>query len=182
MKEATIGKDVVIGKTKDRGLGVFALRGFREGELIFHVDLTGLKKRTVKEISEDPTLDGDHSDYVGHGKYVIDHSPASYMNHSCEPNTYVKMKTIAVKDVFALRPTQKGEELTHDYTATSVDQFAGKGFWREECKCGSNNCRGILQGDLFKLPRNVQKKCYPNLPPSIKRKHSCLFLELQRND
>ncbi|MFQ5871684.1 MAG: SET domain-containing protein [Candidatus Geothermarchaeales archaeon] len=178
------GNHFVIKKAKNKGLGVFALRDFDEGEPIFHVDLTRLKKYSVKQISENPELDAvsDHADYVGHGRYVIDHSPASYMNHSCEPNTYVKMKTIAVKDIFARRLIRRGEELIHDYTATSVDQFAGKGFWKEECKCGSNNCRGILQGDFFKLPRSLQKKYYPNLPPSTKRKHRRRFNELWGKD
>ena len=54
------------------------------------------------------------------------------------------MKTIAIKDVYALRNIQKEGELTHDYTATSVGQFAGKGFCEQEFKCGSKNCRKIL--------------------------------------
>ena len=32
------------------------------------------------------------------------------------------METIAKYSVYALRDIDKGEELTHDYTATSVDQ------------------------------------------------------------
>jgi len=171
-------KDYIIKKTRDKGLGLFALRDFKRGEHIFHVDLTKLKKCTVKEIDGNPKLDGDHSDYVGHGKYVVNHSPASYMNHSCDPNCFVKMKTIAIKDVYTLRDIKKGEELTNDYTATSVDQFAGKGFWEEKCKCGSKNCRKILHGDLFKLPEDLQKEYYQNLPPSIKRKYKKQFAKL----
>ncbi|MFQ6128896.1 MAG: SET domain-containing protein [Thermoplasmata archaeon] len=175
-------KDFIIKKTKNRGLGVFTLRDFKRGEHIFHLDLTKLERYTVKEIDENPELHGDHADYVGHGKYVVDESPASYMNHSCEPNCYVKMKTIAIKDVYALRDIRKGEELTHDYTATSVDQVAGKGFWEEECKCGSKNCRKILHGDFFRLPKELQKKYYPNLPPSIKRKYKSRFARLRRQE
>ena len=165
----------IIKHTVDSGLGIFTSRDLKKGDHVFQVDLRGLKKYTVGEIDEDPGLDGDHADYVGHGKYVIDLSPASHMNHSCDPNCYVKMRTIAVKDVYALRDIRKGEELTHDYAATSVDQFAGKGFWEEECRCGSMNCRGILQGDMFKLPRKLQRAYYLNLPPSIKRKHRKRF-------
>jgi hypothetical protein len=177
-----IGSDVktfIIKQTSDRGLGVFASRGFEKAEHIFHVDLRRLKKYSANEIDENPRLEGDHADYVGHGGYAIDHSPASYMNHSCNPNCYVKMRTIAVKDVYALRDIAEGEELTHDYTATSVDQFAGKGFWQEECRCGSGNCRGIVQGDLFKLPRKLQRAYYRDLPPSIKRKHRHRFARLR---
>lgn len=171
-------KDYVIKKTKNKGLGVFALRDFKKGEHIFHEDLSRLKSYTLKGIEEHPELDGDHSDYVGHGRYVISHSQASYMNHSCDPNCYVKMRTIAVKDLYAMRNIKKGEELTHDYTATSVDQFAGKGFWEMKCECGSENCRGTVDGDFFKLPESLQKKYYPNLPPSIKKKYRDSFMKL----
>lgn len=173
-------KDFMIKETRSKSLGVFALRNFKKGEHIFHVDLTKLKRYTVREIDGNSELNGDHSDYVGRGKYVVNHSPVSYMNHSCDPNCYVKMKTIAIKDVYALRDISKGEELTHDYTATSVDQFAGKGFWEEECKCSSKNCRKILHGDLFKLPMELQQKYYPNLPSSIKRKYRKLFGKLKK--
>jgi len=171
-------EDYEIKKTRGKGLSVFAARDFREGEHIFQEDLTKLEKHTVAEIDAHPEWDGDHSDYVGHGKYAISHTPVSYMNHSCDPNCYVKMRTIAKKDIYAMRDIRKGEELTVDYTATSVDQFAGKGFWVMECKCGSENCRGKVDGDFFKLLESLQKKYYPNLPPSIKRKYRDRFRRL----
>jgi SET domain-containing protein len=96
-------KDHIIKQIGNKGFGVFALRNFKKGEHIFYVDLTKLKRYTVREIDENSDLNGDHSDYVGHGKYVVNHSPASYMNHSCDPNCYVKMRKIAIKDVYALR-------------------------------------------------------------------------------
>lgn len=174
-------KDHIIKKTKKKGLGVFTLRDIKKGEHIFHIDLTKLRRYTVKEIDEDPKLNGDHSDYVGHGKYVVDHSPGSYINHSCSPNCYVKMITIPVKDVYALRDIKKGEELTFDYTATSVDQFAGKGFWKDRCFCDSKNCRKIYDGDFFKMPKNWQRRYYSNLAPSIKRKYKNRFDKLLKD-
>lgn len=180
-----LGNDVktfIIKETSDRGLGVFASRDFRKADHIFRIDLRRLRTYSVNEIDENPGLEGEHADYVGHGRYVIDYSPVSYMNHSCNPNCFVKMRTIAVKDVHALRDIEEGEELTYDYTATSVDQFDGKGSWEEECRCASKNCRGILQGDLFKLPRKLQRAYYPNLPPSIKRKHRDLFTRLRSEE
>ncbi|NHK30343.1 MAG: SET domain-containing protein, partial [Asgard group archaeon] len=40
------------------------------------------------------------------------------MNHSCEPNCVIKMKTLKITDYFALRDIESGEELTHDYSLT----------------------------------------------------------------
>ena len=89
------------------------------------------------------------------------------------------MKTIAIKDVYALKDIEEGEELTHDYTLTSVDQFAGMGFWVVDCKCGSENCRGIITGDFFTLPKEIQLKFYRNLQPSIIRKYNNRFKKLE---
>jgi hypothetical protein len=161
---------------------VVATRDIRQGDHVFHVDLRSLKRYTLDELESEvrahPELDGDHANFVGHGKYVIEDTPASYMNHSCDPNRYFKMRSIPVYDVFALRDILKGEELTHDYTATSVDQFAGHGLWVLECRCGSENCRGKVVGDFFTLPEELQQKYYPHLPPSVKRKYRNRFQRL----
>lgn len=81
------------------------------------------------------------------------------------------MESIAIKNIYAERDLAKGEELTADYTLTSVDQFAGEGFWVLDCKCGSKNCRGQVTGDFFKLPIKIQRKYYMNLPPLILKKY-----------
>lgn len=178
-------ENFVIRKTEHKGLGLFATREFKEREHILKRDLTGLIDFPLEEIpilvKENPELEKflNHCDYVGRGKYVIDLSPPSYMNHSCDPNCYVKCRTIAVSDVYALKDINEGEELTFDVTATSTDQFGGKGFWKLECKCGSENCRGVVHGDFFKMPKTWQKKYFRNLPPSVKRKYEERFNKLR---
>ena len=165
-------------QTSQKGYGVFAERNIKAGECIFQVDLSQLKRYTLAEIDSNPDLDGDHSDYVGHGKYAIDDSLASYVNHSCDPNCYYKMHSIARKDMYALRDIHVGEELTHDYAATAVDQFAdaaGDTAWVLDCKCGSLNCRDKVKGDFFGLSQELQRRYYANLPPSVKRKYRHLF-------
>jgi SET domain-containing protein len=132
----------------------------------------------LDEIARNPKFNAsrDHLDYAGNGMYIIDFSPASYIIHSCSPNCYVKMKTIIIKDVYALRDIKKGEELTSDYTLTAVDQFAGEGFWVMDCECGSKNCRGKVTGDYFTLLNEIQRKYYGNLPPSIIKKFKDLLI------
>lgn len=77
--------DYILKETSKRGTGVFAARDIQQGEHLFHIDLNGLKKYTPEELERagaaDPALDGDHANYVGRGKYVIEYTPASYMNH-----------------------------------------------------------------------------------------------------
>lgn len=170
-----------IREAEGKGYGLFATRDIREGECILRIDLRRLPRFSPDALEAYVAahgLDGDHADYVGHGQYVLDDSPGSYMNHSCDPNCAYTMRSIAVKDVYALRDIGAGEELTHDYAATSVDQFAGRGFWELVCHCGSERCRGRVTGDFFELPLELQRRYYPHLPPSIRRKYRGRFRAL----
>ena len=171
-----------LAKIKDKGVGVFAARFIGKGALIFHKDLSNQPSHSRAQLDRiaalDPDLDGDRSDYVGHGKYAFDSSPSAYINHSCEPNCYIKMKSIVVKDVYAQRDIEKGEELTYDYAATAVDKFNGNGFWIMNCQCGSKYCRVEVTGDFLEMPETWQRKYYPFLAPSIKRKYRDKFRRL----
>ena len=175
----------ILKKTSDKGTGVFASRDIRKNELIFQVNLNKFTKYTPEQLEqavrENPELNGDHANYAGCGKYVIEETPAAYMNHSCDPNCYFKMKSISKYDVCALRDIKRGEELSHDYTACSVDQFDGKETWVLDCHCGSENCRGKVTGDFFKMPKQWQVKYYQYLPPSIRRKYRNKFKFRSKN-
>ena len=61
----------ILKATSGKGCRVFATRGIKQGEDIFHVDLNGLQKYTLAEleraVEENPELDGDHAYYVGRG-------------------------------------------------------------------------------------------------------------------
>ena len=59
-----------------------------------------------------------------------------YVNHSCQPNTYMRVCYSKV-EFWALRSIKKGEELTCDYGPTHHD---GK----LPCRCGAPNCKGFL--------------------------------------
>ena len=162
--------DVIIKDAGEKGKGLFANRDFKKGEIILFNDLTRIKKRyTLKEI-EESGIDSEHWEYVGRGKYVLDYSPASYVNHSCDPNAYVEFKTLCKRYLIALKPIRKGEEITKDYTLEAVDQTDKEG-WVLECKCGSRNCRRRVTGDFFKLPKEIQMEKLPYLLTWVKRKY-----------
>lgn len=167
-------KKFIIKKFGNKGKGVFVLREYKRGDKIFHVNIGNLKKYTTEDINKNKGINKNHLDYVGKGKYVVDYSMASFMNHSCNPNCYVKIRTNYKRDIYALRDIKKGEELTHDYTATSIDQF-GKSFWKFKCNCESKNCRKIIHGDFLKMPKNWQRKFYDYLPHHIKRKYKAFL-------
>lgn len=63
-------------------------------------------------------------------------SPFKHVNHSCEPNAFMRVCYGRV-EFYSLRRVEPGEELTCDYGATHHD---GK----LPCRCGSAACRGRL--------------------------------------
>ncbi len=59
-----------------------------------------------------------------------------YINHGCDPNTYMRVAYNHV-EFYALRNIKRGEELTCNYGPTHHD---GK----LKCQCGAANCKGYL--------------------------------------
>ena len=66
----------------------------------------------------------------------INSNDLRYINHSCQPNTYMRVCYSKV-EFWTLRSIKKGDELTCDYGPTHHD---GK----LPCKCGAKNCKGFL--------------------------------------
>ncbi len=128
--------DLIVKKSKINKKGVFAARDFKKGELVLKWDIS---KELSKEEAEN--FPEDEKGYVAFwdGKYVLQLPPARYVNHSCEPNTFVKDFCD-----FALRDIKKGEEITSDYAKEPEPNMNMK------CTCGSKNCRGIIREETKK--------------------------------
>jgi uncharacterized protein len=59
-----------------------------------------------------------------------------YLNHSCEPNCYLRVSRLRV-EVYTLRPIAPGTELTVDYGETPHRNGM-------RCSCGAASCRGVV--------------------------------------
>ncbi len=59
-----------------------------------------------------------------------------FINHSCAPNTYMRVLKNRV-EFYALRRIRKGEELSCDYGETHHEGTL-------PCRCGAANCRGFI--------------------------------------
>jgi len=59
-----------------------------------------------------------------------------YINHSCEPNSYMKIHYGRVQ-FYALRDIRPGEEITIDYESTLHSDS-------KRCYCGAKTCRGTI--------------------------------------
>lgn len=74
------------------------------------------------------------------GRFSLDGSSGGngthYINHSCQPNAYMKNLYGHVL-FFALRDIHPGEEITVDYEQTLLPDS-------KRCHCGARNCRGTI--------------------------------------
>jgi len=146
-------KNVVVKKSATGGKGVFSNRSYTKGDVILEIDDSHVVVDPSALTKEQYEFE---LDFLANGKIVIMHAPERYINHSCNPNAYVKTVN-GVRKVFAMRDILKGEELVFDY---SINGYNDGSF---TCHCGSENCRGIYQGNFFKLPKALQKKYLPYL-------------------
>ena len=122
-----INKDVIVKSSKIEGKGVFALRNFKKGEIVFkwHPKKTMSKK-------EIPNLSKNEQEYVccTDRKCILEGIPERFVNHSCEPNAYINnLRYIALRDI------KKGEEITEDYSKNTNGKIEFK------CRCGSESCK-----------------------------------------
>jgi hypothetical protein len=154
--------DVAVRSSTIEGLGVFAARPFPKGAVVQVID----DSRVVDDLH--PLGPGDearHCDYLEAGKVVLMRSPERHINHSCDPNTYVKTVD-ARRLVIALRDIQDGEEITYDYCING----GGDTVW--SCHCGAARCRRQIHSDFFHLPVELQRAYLSLLDDWFRRERS----------
>ena len=140
--------DLVIKESEIEGKGVFANRDFKEGDVVNRWDTS--QKLTEEEIRDLPEEKIKYISYIGDGRYVLLQEPEKYINHSCNPNTFVRNQAEV-----ALRDIAKGEEITCDYSLEGVNE------WEFPCNCRSANCRETVYGDFSKLDVGTQRRLEP---------------------
>lgn len=148
--------DVEVRDTGAKGMGVFARRGFAEGEFIFR-----RRHRFVVDGEAITALSGTdqmHLCELDWDRFAVLAPPGCYLNHSCEPNA---MRS-GVK-VFAWKPIGAGEEITIDYR---LNAFGGDSW---PCGCGAAICTGMVEGSFFALPEDRQNAYLQYAPAFIRR-------------
>ncbi|HET9055507.1 MAG TPA: SET domain-containing protein [Chitinophagaceae bacterium] len=131
---------IKIKKSKIAGTGAYAEKpipakrkiGNMTGEIISYKEAQKRVKKQAGNVlfmvefdNEDIALDA-----------TINSNELRYINHSCNPNVYMRRAYQKV-EYYALRKIKKGEELTCDYGETHHE---GK----LPCKCGAGNCKGFI--------------------------------------
>ena len=122
--------DVEIRRSGIDGLGAFALRPFKAGEVVLRWDVSRRVPRA--RAAELPDSEKNYLHPYDEETLVVVQPPERYVNHSCDNNTEVRnFCDVAVRDIRA------GEEITSNYEADGAGQ-------RFECRCGSAKCRGSI--------------------------------------
>lgn len=147
-------KKAEVRKSNIEGKGVFAKKKIKKGEII---SIWGGDIVTEKEydlLSKKNRRYGRYGAKILDGFYLATHNikekrePTDFFNHSCDPNAGIKGQIILV----AMRDIKSGEEITFDYGMNSDDSDD-----YFQCNCGSKNCRKIITGQDWKIPK-LQKK------------------------
>ena len=137
------------------GSGMFARAPINEGDTVViwgggavftRVDIEAGK------VDEDSTVPIGEGLYLGSpvGTYNRDEDLADFMNHSCDPNVWMKDEVTLT----ARRNTQPGQELTADYAMWKDDE-SSVAAW--ECRCSSPLCRHRITGRDWRLPDLQQR-------------------------
>jgi SET domain-containing protein len=159
--------DVSVGESKIHGQGVFARKTFSKGDLVLEIDdsdpvLDRGALTPEQEIFIDVFIAAD-----GTQKTTWMKSPERFINHSCEPNTYVQTDmTGGVRRTLALKNIRAGDELTWDYALNIWEEWVGP----VPCNCGAERCRRMIRGNFFTLPREVQRRYLPLLDEPFKKR------------
>lgn len=145
-------------KSKINGTGLHTSENIKKGVRV------GLIHGEVEIIREwTPHLSKISPNWIGIGRYSwinTKNSPFRYINHSCEPNTYIVSK----RTVVALRNISAGEEVTMDYSLTEADS----GWSIEQCGCGAKTCRKKI-GPITSLPVKFFKEKRHLVPENFQR-------------
>lgn len=160
---------IQVKDSRIHGKGVFATEMIPMDQIILGIDDSNI----IKDSKDVPEAERDYIDTFD-GKHVLWPEPERYINHSCEPNVYLKTMD-GKRKVLAMRPIQEGEGLFFDY------RIGGYGEFTWECHCGAPTCSKTCHIDFFKLPLEKQKEYLPYLDGWFVKSCSQSSLKLLRD-
>lgn len=126
-----------IGKSKIDGQGAYAKQPIPARKKIGDLGGVIISQREARRIAAQTKRVAMVE--FGNGKALnagVNSNALRYVNHSCSPNTYMRVTHNRV-EFYALKPIKHNEELTCNYGETHHD---GK----LPCKCGAPGCQGFI--------------------------------------
>jgi len=152
------------------GLGLYAGCHFSANDVVLEID----DSRAVDSAhplgaDDDPR----HCDYLARGHVVLMQYPERHINHSCDPNVYVRTVD-GQRLVIALRDIAEGDEIAYDYCINGY----GDTVWT--CRCGAALCRRTIHSDFFHLPAALQREYLPLLDGWFRAERHAEIAALER--
>jgi len=134
-----IHPDTYVRPTSKKGLGLFAKRKFRRGEILWIADDFDVKIPLLnyRQVAENQRRILDIYSYMDNfERVIVPWDEGKYVNHSCAPNStgIIEFDNLTI----AFREIQPFEEIVEDYHC----YFAH--FETFICRCGTPNCRGLV--------------------------------------
>lgn len=144
--------DFIIKNSNIKGQGLFVSRDFGKNDILMRFDGVKILRENIEDFSSPIT-----TCYlqIGTNLYLnIENTNAYFINHSCNPNCYIK---IIANTAFLLAsiPIANGAELTYDYSLTSTENTDT---WSMNCNCSKFGCRKIITG--FNSINDTKQKEY----------------------
>lgn len=167
-----MGSFVRTGASSIQGQGLFATQPLSTGDVILTLDTS----RVVDEerpLRAEKGESEEHLAYLEGGKVVLLPEPERHLNHSCDPNAYLRTSDGSTR-LLARRRITVGEEVTIDYLINTH----GGSSWR--CRCGADRCRGELETSFFDLPLSFRREYLPLLEDWFVAEHRERVEKLRR--
>lgn len=143
----------------DGQLRVVASRAFRAGERLMVLEgvLTAKPSRYSVQVDEDVHVEVPEQAEVD-ADATIHRYPWRSLNHACDPNA-----RISGRELLAMRPIARGEEVTFDYETTEWDMAS-------PFRCGCTRCGGRTIRGFRWLPAAERERRRPWLAAHLLRR------------
>jgi len=141
----------------EAGLGVFAAKQFRRGEIVG--EYTGEIVLEDEAFENQAESDKDFLFDLGNGLVIDptnDPNPIKHINHCCSPNCESEQDSERIF-IRAIRTIKSGEELFYEYCLqTDSDDEE-----RYSCMCGAENCTGTQKEIKLYRTRGLNPRVRP---------------------
>ncbi|MBI5148772.1 SET domain-containing protein [Candidatus Pacearchaeota archaeon] len=144
--------NLALKKSRKKGFYVVAKKNLKKNQIICQFKGKIYHYKQIKKGS----YEDHHSMQISEHHYLGSSNDFdNYTNHSCNPNSGLKIKG-KKRYLIAIKNIKKGREIVWDYS-TSMHESMKRNHFKLKCRCGSKNCRKIIT-DFKYLPENLKKK------------------------